>query len=86
MRKLSDYLSITKGDPGVLIFLMDAYDKSLSMAEFGFQRMRDAGITGPELYILWNDHCNRDTKMAMSIMINEEINKIIHYIDRNERM
>lgn len=72
---------IVEGNPGAMTFLMGAYGKDIFKAEIGFQRMRDAGITGSRLYMLWNDCCNRDTERAMEIMVTEEISTILHHID-----
>jgi hypothetical protein len=73
--------AIAEGNPGALTFLVEAYAKDPFKAERGFQRMRDAGITGSRLYMLWNDCCNRDTEMAMDIMSNKAIDVILHHID-----
>lgn len=73
--------AIAEGNPGALTFLMDAYMKDPFKAELGFRRMRDAGITGSRLYMLWNDCCGRNTEMAMYIMRNKVIDIILHHID-----
>ena len=76
--------AIVEGNPGALTFLMEAYDKDLFLAERGFQRMQNAGITGSRLYMLWNDCCGRNTEMAMDIMQNKAIDIILHHIDGGE--
>ena len=76
--------AIVEGNPGALTFLMEAYDKNLFLAERGFQRMQNAGITGSRLYMLWNDCCGRNTEMAMDIMQNKAIDIILHHIDGGE--
>ena len=73
--------NITEGNPGALTFLMAAYDASPFEAEYCFQRMQDAGITGSRLYMLWNDCCNRNTEFAMEIMKNRDIENICRHID-----
>lgn len=82
MKGLVDF-SITEGNPGALTFLMEAYTKTGNpiKAELAFQRMRNAGITGPRLYMLWNDCCGRDTDQAISIMTEKDITIILHHID-----
>jgi hypothetical protein len=72
---------ICEGNPGALTFLMQAYDKHLFVAEKAFQKMQDAGITGPKLYMIWNDCCDRDTDKAVDMMLNEDIDTIIKYIN-----
>lgn len=73
--------NICEGNPGALTFLMQAYDKRLFMAEKAFQKMQDAGITGSKLYMIWNDCCDRDTDKAVDMMLNEDIDTIIKYIN-----
>ena len=73
--------NITEGNPGCLQFLIDAYDKYMFFAERGFQRMQDAGVKGSRLYMLWNDCCDRDTSKALYIMLNRDVDDIIHHID-----
>jgi hypothetical protein len=73
--------AIAMGNPGALTFIMDAYSTNLFLAERGFQRMQNAGITGSRLYMLWNDCCGRNTEMAMDIMQNKAIDIILHHID-----
>ena len=73
---------IAEGNPGALAFLMEAYMKGDPFkAELAFQRMRDTGVTGSRLYMLWNDCCGRNTEMAMDIMQNKAIDIILHHID-----
>lgn len=72
---------ICKGNPGALMFLMDAYKKYMFRAERAFQRMQDAGITGARLYMFWNDCCNRDTGKAINLMIEWPIEKIAQHIN-----
>lgn len=62
---------LCEGNPGALTFMMAAYDKYLFFAERAFARMRDNGIKGSKLYMLWNDCCDRDISKAVDIMINE---------------
>lgn len=60
--------SICEGNPGALTFLMQAYDLDLFGAEYAFGRMNHFGIRGARLYMLWNDCCRRDTKLALTVM------------------
>ena len=76
--------AIAEGNPGALTFPMVAYGRNPFLAEHGFQRMQDAGITGSRLYMLWNDCCGRNTEMAMDIMQNKAIDIILHHIDSGE--
>ena len=73
---------ICKGNPGCMQFLMTAYREDPIAAEEAFRRMQIFFITGSNLYMLWNDCCGRDTKLAVAIARNlpiEEIRRHINY-------
>ncbi len=72
---------ICGGNPGALQFLMDAYRVDMFKAEAAFQRMQDNNITGTKLYMLWNDCCGRDTKLALQIAQTAPIDKIVEHIN-----
>lgn len=72
---------ICGGNPGALQFLMDAYRIDMFKAEAAFQRMQDNNITGTKLYMLWNDCCGRDTKLAVQIAHAAPIDKIVEHIN-----
>lgn len=72
---------ICEGNPGALTFMINAYGMAPIHAELGFQRMRDNGITGSKLYMLWNDCCERNTAMALKAMNEHSIEDIIEHIN-----
>lgn len=72
---------ITDGNPGALTFLIQAYKDDMFGAERAFQRMQDNDIIGSKLYMLWNDCCDRNTKKALSIMLNNDIQDIVEHIN-----
>ena len=74
---------IAEGNPGALAFIGEAYMKGGNhfKAEVGFARMRDNGITGCKLYMLWNDCCDRDTDKAVEIMCDKDIKEIVEHIN-----
>ena len=74
-------IDICEGNPGALMFLMQAYDKYLFRAERAFQRMQDHGITGAKLYMFWNDCCGRDTGKAINLMNEWPVEKIVEHIN-----
>lgn len=79
------FTEITEGNPGCMAFVEQAYmggdlHEALE-AESAFDRVTKAGIRGSRLYMLWNDCCNRDTKMAVKIMQEHSIEDILHHID-----
>ena len=59
------FINLCQGNPGAIRFLLTAYDINEARAEGVFQRMANSDIAGAQLYMLWNDCCGRDTKMAM---------------------
>ena len=72
---------LCEGNPGALTFMMDAYGKSPFHAQRGFVRMEYYGIKGCQLYMLWNDCCDRDTEKAVDIMCNRPIEEIVRHIN-----
>ena len=72
---------IAQGNPGCIQFLAEAYDDNMFNAESGFGRMQENNIKGEKLYRLWNDCCDRNTKKAVNIMCNNEINDILEHIN-----
>jgi hypothetical protein len=78
---------ITKGNPGCLMLILDLMnmqknnDNSDEYAAF-LGRMGALEIVGDKLYLFWNDCCNRNTKKAVKIGIEnskEDIEKHINY-------
>lgn len=72
---------ICEGNMGALTFLMRAYDIDMGGAEMAFRRMQNNNIKGAKLYMLWNDCCDRNTKMALEIMKNNSIEDIVEHIN-----
>lgn len=73
--------NICEGNPGALMFLMQAYQMHMFRAEQAFQRMEDNGIRGAKLYMFWNDCCDRDTGMTVNLMIEWPVEKIVEHIN-----
>lgn len=74
--------NICKGNPGALSFLIIANDLDMFAAKRGFARMRDAGIEGSWLYVLWNDCCDRNTRKAIRVMNETDIKEIKNHVFR----
>lgn len=72
---------LIEGNPGAMQFIMLAFDIDARKAERAFRRMRDGRITGSKLYMLWNDCCGRDTKLALRIAHEAPIDKIVKHIN-----
>ena len=56
---------LVEGNSGAMTFVRIAYTSYPDLANLAFFRMERNGITGSALYMLWNDCCDRDTKMAV---------------------
>ena len=56
---------LVEGNPGAMTFVRIAYTSYPDLANPAFFRMERNGITGSALYMLWNDCCDRDTKLAV---------------------
>lgn len=72
---------IVEGNPGAMTFLMDAYRIAMFRAEAAFDKMQKAGITGPKLYMIWNDCCNRNTERAINMILDNDVKVIEHFIN-----
>lgn len=49
--------SLAKGNPGAAVFLSELVS---SGASYTFAKIKDSGITGTDLYVLYSDLCNKD--------------------------
>lgn len=72
---------LSNGNPGALQFIQEAALVDPCRAENGFNRMLRHDITGPKLYMLWNDCCDRNTQQAIDIMFSTNIKDIIEHIN-----
>lgn len=72
---------IVAGNPGALTFIMEVGKINSYKAETCFSKMQEAGIVGDKLYMIWNDCCNRDTQKAIRMMMTEDVDTILHYIN-----
>ncbi len=73
---------IAEGNPGAMTFMLSAYNSYPDLANLALFRMKCNKITGSALYMLWNDCCDRDTKMAVEaalycplVFLKDHINK-----------
>lgn len=74
-------IDVCAGNPGALTFAMAAIGKDPGAAFHGLNRMKEAGITGSKLYMLWNDCCGRDTAEALRVMLDCPIDLIHRHIN-----
>lgn len=75
---------ICEGNPGALQFIVEAYDLMPFKAERVFRRLRDNRITGTEMYMLWNDCCDRNVYLALQVGLTAPIMMIKKHINREE--
>lgn len=68
-------------NPGAISFYMECLSLDSEKCIFAFERMLQNDIREEKLYMLWNDCCDRDTKKALNIMINNPIEDIIKHIN-----
>ncbi len=76
-------MDLTQGNPGALAFVLEAAKMPGDLsayAETALRRMLYAGITGPSLYMVWNDCCFRNTHDALVIMLERDIADIKDHI------
>ncbi len=72
---------ICEGNQGCFAFLMEAIFKvDGAKAERAVERMNLFGIRGSNLYILWNDCCNRQTAFTLNVMLYETLEEIRRHI------
>ncbi len=75
-------IEISEGNPGALAFLGKAYRVNFGKAEAAVTILQNADIKGSQIYMLWNDCCNRDTAFTLDAILNcsvEELKQHINY-------
>jgi len=77
-------IDLSEGNPGALVFMMDAHEKNPFATELAFERMNKFGIRDSKLYILWNDCCKRDTEKTILVMLNKPAEEIIRHINPDD--
>ena len=78
-------MKLVQGNPGALQFVFEAskLPRALGVGEYAgaaFERMLYAGITGADLYMLWNDCCFRNTPATIEILLERSIADIKDHI------
>lgn len=73
---------LVEGNPGAMTFVRIAYTSYPDLANLAFSRMELNGITGSALYMLWNDCCDKDTKMALEAAFCCEIGFLKDHINK----
>lgn len=64
-------VSLSKGNPGALNCLLSLIDKSKSeglSCDFSLRVFENLGISGTDIYVLWSDICDRDSKDTLSVL------------------
>ena len=73
---------IAEGNPGAMTFMLSAYNSYPDLANLAFFRMERNGITGSALYMLWNDCCDRDTKLAVEAALYCPLGYLKYHINK----
>ena len=64
-------VSLSKGNPGALNCLLSLIDNSKSEGlpyDFSLRVFENLGISGTDIYVLWSDICDRDSKDTLSVL------------------
>lgn len=73
---------LVEGNPGAMTFMLSAYNSYPDLADRALFRMQTNRITGSALYMLWNDCCDRDTKMAVEAALYCPLGFLEHHINK----
>lgn len=79
---------ICEGNPGALEFMTKAYmqRENVFETEDAFRRVIDMGIKGSQLYILYNDCCERNLEFAIEVMLHFPEHIILNAINKEESL
>lgn len=77
---------ITKDNPGAYTFMKEACILDFDKANKGFDRMRENGIVGPRLWILWKDCCGLDTEFALRVITDDSIESIKYHLNKADEI
>ena len=69
------------GNIGALTFLMDCLASNNPKAALALSRMDVLSIKGEQLYLIWNDCCNRDLNLTIDVMLKKGKTEILDHID-----
>ena len=80
-KSIEDFIiNLSDGNPGCLMFVTQAMSDDLDAAFAAFQRAKVYDLKGSRLYMLWNDCCNRNTKLAVTILLEESMTDIRRHV------
>lgn len=75
------FAEIADYNPGAMFFMLDAMKISRKgTAVVALSRMKEFGIKGEFLYVLWNDCCDRNTEKALEVMMNNSKDDILDHL------
>ena len=81
MLDTNNMVLMSDGNPGAMRFIVEAYRYNADKCDRAFDKMKKAGIVGERLYMIWNDCCDRNTEMAVNIILTHEIDDIVKHIN-----
>ena len=79
MNPLQFVMEVSAGNPGAATFASQAINFPLGYE--GLEKMFRVGITGAKLYMLWNDVCDRDLGLTVTVMNFAEVKDIVEHIN-----
>lgn len=74
---------ISKGNPGALTALMEIAKKTAFESTLLLKQFIELKIYGSELYMLWNDSCDRDTDKLISLLKEYRVGNISGFYIQN---
>ena len=60
--------SLSKGNPGALSFLTEVCNLSTDASIKALDKIKESGIVGWGLYVLWSDICERDMNNVIKLL------------------
>ena len=81
MLDIDNMVLMSNGNPGAMMFIVEAYRYNADKCDSAFEKMKKAKITGAKLYMLWNDCCDRDVETAINIILTHELDDIAKHIN-----
>lgn len=73
-------IKLSDGNPGCMMFVIQALHETPERAVTALERAQLYDLKGSRLYMLWNDCCNRNTKVAVNILLEESMRDIRRHV------
>ena len=73
-------IELSDGNLGCMMFIFQALHGTPERAVTALRRAQLYDLKGSRLYMLWNDCCNRNTKLAVTILLEESMTDIRRHV------